>query len=119
MLRLASERDSLAVVADQIGTPTNANDLASFIMTIIKGNSQAYGVYHFSNEGQASWFEFAKKIFEFNQIDIPLNPITTKLFPTPAKRPKYSVLDKTKAKEVFGISIPAWEDSLKGIASSS
>lgn len=117
MLRLGSERDSLSVVDDQIGTPTNAVDLAKFLVTIItehsKLNTEHYGVFNFSNEGQCSWFDFAKKIFEVNNISINLLPIPTTNYPTPAKRPAYSVLDKSKIKNTFGIEINRWELSLK------
>lgn len=115
MLRLASERTSLSVVNDQIGTPTNAVDLANAILKIVETNSSNshFGIYNFSNEGQCSWFDFAKKIFEINEVKIDLNPIPTTQFPTPAERPKYSVLDKTKIKTTFGIAIQSWEDSLE------
>lgn len=119
MLRLASERDSLSVVSDQIGTPTNAVDLAETLLKIItehsKLNTEHYGVYNFSNEGQCSWYDFAKEIFKQNNVSIDLQPIPTTAYPTPAKRPAYSVLDKTKIKEVFGIEIKNWEESLKTI----
>ena len=114
MLRLASERTSLSVVNDQIGSPTNAVDLANAILKIVesKTNNQ-FGIYNFSNEGQCSWFNFAKKIFEINQVKIEVTPIPTTQFPTPAERPKYSVLDKTKIKTTFGIDIKPWEQSLE------
>lgn len=121
MLRLASERDSLSIVNDQIGTPTNAVDLAEALINIIQktNNSQLaignFGIYHFSNEGECIWYDFAKKIFEIHKIEINLNPIPTSGFPTPAKRPKYSVLDKSKIKKVFGVEIMNWEESLKTI----
>jgi dTDP-4-dehydrorhamnose reductase len=118
MLRLASERDSISVVNDQIGTPTNAVDLAeALIQIILTDNRQPttdnFGVYNFSNEGQCSWYDFAKEIFKINKIEIDLKPIPTSSFPTPAKRPKYSVLDKTKIKSTFGFEIKNWELSLK------
>jgi dTDP-4-dehydrorhamnose reductase len=113
MLRLAKERDSLGVVSDQIGTPTYAGDLAEAIMNIIGSGSESYGIYHFSNEGSASWYYFAKRIFKINDVNIDLKPITTTQFPTPAKRPEYSVMDKTKIKNTFGITIKHWEESLK------
>ena len=117
MLRLANERTSLSVVNDQIGTPTNAVDLAECLVTIItehsKLNTEHYGIYNFSNEGQCSWFDFAKKIFEINQVKIDITPIPTTQFPTPAERPKYSVLNKTKIKTVFGIDIKPWEQSIE------
>ncbi|ESU26197.1 dTDP-4-dehydrorhamnose reductase [Flavobacterium saliperosum S13] len=113
MLRLASERDTLSVVNDQIGTPTHAVDLAEVILKIIESGKKAYGIYHFSNEGQCSWYDFAQKIFEVNAVSIQVNPIPSTCYPTPAKRPKYSVLDKTKIKEVFGLDIKKWEQSLE------
>jgi dTDP-4-dehydrorhamnose reductase len=121
MLRLANEKDSISVVNDQIGTPTHAVDLAEVLLKIISTNNQQpttnnYGTYHFSNEGQCSWYDFAKKIFELNHVTIDLKPIPTASFPTPAKRPSYSVLDKTKIKTTFGLTINPWEESLKNIA---
>src|SRR5690606_24061140 len=117
MLRLASERESLNVVNDQIGTPTNANCLAKVIIDIIQHPTSsiqpAYGIYHFSNEGICSWYDFAKKIFELHNIQITLNPIPTSSYPTAAIRPKYSVLDKTKIKATFTIQIKSWEEALK------
>lgn len=117
MLRLASERDSLSVVSDQIGTPTNAVDLAECLVTIItehsKLNTEDYGIYNFSNEGQCSWYDFAAEIFKVNNISINLQPIPTSAYPTPAKRPAYSVLDKSKIKSVFGVEIKDWKESLK------
>jgi len=117
MLRLASERDSLSVVNDQIGTPTNAVDLAEALVQIITSNIQHptsnFGIYNYSNEGQCSWYEFAHKIFEFNKISITLQSIPTSAYPTPALRPKYSVLDKSKIKNVFNITIEDWKTSLK------
>ncbi len=117
MLRLASERDTLSVVNDQIGSPTNAVDLAEALIKIVTFSSQntasKFGIYNFSNEGQCSWYDFAKKIFEVNNINIDLKPIPTSAYPTPAQRPKFSVLDKTKIKNAFGIQIKNWEDSLK------
>lgn len=117
MLRLASEKDSLSVVSDQIGTPTNAVDLAEVLIKIISYNFQHpttnFGIYNFSNEGQCSWYDFAKKIFEVNNISINLQPIPTSAYPTPAKRPAYSVLDKSKIKETFGVEVNNWEESLR------
>ena len=120
MLRLASERTSLSVVNDQMGTPTNAVDLAEALVQIILKNNQQptanhFGIYHFSNEGQCSWYDFAKKIFEINNVSIDLSAIPTEQFPTPAQRPKYSVLDKSKIKSTFGLPIKTWEESLKSI----
>ncbi|MBN8640950.1 MAG: dTDP-4-dehydrorhamnose reductase [Flavobacteriales bacterium] len=118
MLRLASERDSLSVVNDQIGTPTHAVHLAECLVKIITTNNQQpttnnFGIYNFSNEGQCSWYDFAKKIFEINNINLNLQPIPTTSYPTPAQRPSYSVLDKSKIKRVFGVEIEDWEESLK------
>ena len=121
MLRLASERDTISVVNDQIGTPTNALDLAEVLVKIILTNNRQpttdnFGIYNFSNEGQCSWYDFAKKIFEINKIEIDLQPIPTLAYPTPAKRPAFSVLDKSKIKKVFGVEILEWEESLKNQA---
>lgn len=115
MLKLGSERPSLSVVDDQIGTPTHAVELAEALIAIINSGKRAYGIYHFSNEGITSWYGFAKAIFEVNHINIELHPICTSDYPTPAKRPAYSVLDKTKIKETFGIDILNWEESLKKV----
>ena len=117
MLRLASERDSLSVVSDQIGTPTNAVDLAECLLNIITfdfrlSTFDCYGIYNFSNEGDCSWYDFAKEIFKVNNISINLQPIPTTAYPTPAKRPAYSVLDKSKIKQVFGMEIKSWRDSI-------
>ena len=114
MLRLASERDTLSVVTDQIGTPTNAVDLAEVLIKIIQSsNSQlSFGIYNFSNEGQCSWYDFANEIFHQKGIKIDLKPIPTSAYPTPAKRPAYSVLDTTKIKSTFDIKINDWQTSL-------
>lgn len=117
MLRLASERDTISVVNDQIGTPTNAVDLAEILVKIILTDNRQpttdnFGIYNFSNEGQCSWYDFAKKIFEINNITINLLPIPTTSFPTPAKRPSFSVLDKSKIKNVFAVEVRDWEESL-------
>ena len=112
MIRLGNERDSLGVVNDQTGTPTNANDLAEAILQIIESGKKEYGIYHYSNEGVATWYDFAKKIFEVNTISVDLKPITTADYPTPAKRPAYSVMDKSKIKTVFGLTIKQWEDNI-------
>lgn len=116
MLRLASERDSLNVVDDQIGTPTNAVDLAEVVMKIILSNNVEnphFGIYNFSNEGQCSWYDFANEIFHQKGIKIDLKPIPTSAYPTPAKRPAYSVLDKTKIKNTFNLEIKNWQMSLE------
>jgi len=113
MLRLGNERDELSVVDDQIGTPTYAKDLANLILQIVFSKSTAFGTYHFSNEGQTTWYGFAKAIFEHSKTHIDLKPIPTEAFPTPAKRPKYSVLDKFKIKNTFEVQIPHWDESLQ------
>lgn len=118
MLRLGKERGELGVVFDQVGTPTYAEDLAKVILAIVKiseSDSEKFhpGVYHFSNEGVASWFDFAKAIFEITGVACKVNPVLSDQFPTPAKRPHYSVLNKAKMRETFGVEIPYWKDSLK------
>lgn len=117
MLRLAQDRTELNVVADQTGTPTNAVDLAEVILKMIASNiqhpsSNCYGIYNFSNEGICSWYDFAKEIFRINKVEIKVNPIPTEAYPTPAKRPKYSVLDKSKIKNTFKIEIKSWQEAL-------
>jgi len=112
MIRLGNERDELSVVYDQTGTPTYAVDLAGFIIYIVSSASTDYGVYHYSNEGVTSWYDFAYEIFKLSSIKINLKPITSDKFPTPAKRPNYSVMSKDKVKETFGITINHWTDSL-------
>ncbi|TLP80748.1 dTDP-4-dehydrorhamnose reductase [Maribacter sp. ACAM166] len=113
MLKLGTERDSLNVVTDQIGTPTYAGDLAKTIMTIIEKEKPKYGTYHYSNEGAASWYDFAKAIFDISGVKVMLSPIKTEAYPTPAVRPSYSVMDKSKIKEELKITIPYWRDSLR------
>ncbi len=112
MVRLGTERDQLSVVYDQVGTPTYTKDLAQLIFRIITLKSEAYGVYHYSNEGVASWYDFAKAIFDQQQLTVALKPILSSEYPTAAERPKFSVLDKGKVKTTFGIDIPHWKDSL-------
>ena len=112
MLKLGAERDELKIIADQAGTPTYAIDLASCILWIIIKEIGAYGTYHFSNEGIASWYDFAKAIFEIAGTDVKVLPIKTSEYPTRATRPAYSVMDKTKIKQTFDIDIPYWRDSL-------
>lgn len=113
MLRLFNDKDSIFVVADQIGSPTNAIDLADAILTIISKDDLTYGIFNYSNEGECSWFEFAQKIKELSNSTIEINPVPTSAYPTKAKRPAYSLLDKSKIKEVYQFDIPTWEDSLK------
>lgn len=113
MLRLGKEKKELGVIFDQIGTPTYARDLAATIMTAIEKGIKP-GAYHFSNEGVISWYDFTKAIHRIAGIKTcQVRPLHTSEYPTPAKRPAYSVLDKTKIKETYGIEIPYWEDSLE------
>lgn len=112
MIRLMTERDDISVINDQIGSPTYAKDLAEAIVSIIEGNVWQGGVYHYSNEGETSWYDFAEAIKEIKGLDCKINPIPTTQYPTPAKRPKYSLLDKSKIKMVYGIEVPDWEQSL-------
>ena len=112
MLNLSKNRDVLSVVSDQIGTPTYAVDLAKAILIIIQSNSN-YGLYHYSNLGVASWYDFAKAIFEYSNINIKINSIPSILYPTPANRPFFSVLDKSKIQNNFKLEIPYWRESLK------
>ncbi len=112
MLRLGKEKESLNVIYDQIGTPTYATDLAVAIMDLVEKEFNGYTLYHYSNEGVISWYDFTKAIFEIAQITIPLNAIESFEYPTAAERPHYSVLNKRKIKEM-GIKVPYWKDSLK------
>ena len=117
MLRLGRQKDTINVVFDQIGTPTYARDLAGAILWILKHplktDNKDVAIYHYSNEGVASWYDFAKAIFEFADISCEVNPIETYQYPTPAKRPYYSVLNKSKIKTTYNLTIPYWRDSLK------
>ena len=113
MIRLGRERDTLGVVFDQIGSPTYARDLALAIMTAIERGLEP-GIYHFTNEGVASWYDFTKAIHRIAGITTcKVSPIHTADYPTPATRPAYSVLDKTKIKQTYKLDIPYWETSLK------
>ncbi len=112
MIRLGKEREQLGVIFDQVGTPTYAHDLASVIMTAIDKGIKP-GIYHFSNEGVTSWYDFTKSIHRIAGINTcHVMPLHTAEYPTPASRPAYSVLDKTKIKEAYSINIPHWEESL-------
>ncbi len=115
MLRLGEEREVLGVVADQVGTPTYAADLALAIMNIIEEIDGFSGkeIYHYSNEGAISWYDFAKAIMDYAELDCEINAIESKDFPAKANRPFYSVLSKEKIKNDFNITIPYWLDSLK------
>ena len=113
MIRLGNEKPELGVIFDQIGTPTYARDLAVAIMTAINQGVKP-GVYHFSNEGVISWYDFTKAIHRIAGItSCHVRPLHTSEYPTPAARPHYSVLDKTKMKQTYGIEIPYWEESLR------
>jgi dTDP-4-dehydrorhamnose reductase len=120
MLRLGRERGHLRVIADQVGTPTYARDLAGALMDMVEAVGQKnpadqadlWGTYHFSNEGVASWYDFAHAIFGLAGLPVTLEPIPTSGYPTPAQRPAFSVLDKQKIKATFGLAIPHWRDSL-------
>ena len=118
MLRLGNEKENMGVIFDQVGTPTYARDLAKTCLEILCKNSSLNisengSLYHYSNEGVASWYDFAISIMELGGKDCKLNPIQTKDYPTLAKRPQYSVLNKSKIKTDFKIKIPYWRDSLK------
>lgn len=114
MLRLMNEKETISVVSDQVGCPTYANDLAGAIMKIISGNEDPLGgIYNYSNKGVISWYEFALAIKEISGSNCIINPVSSSQYPTPAKRPNYSVLDTTKIQQVFNIEIPFWKDSLE------
>lgn len=112
MLKLGTDRDELGIIADQIGSPTYAVDLAGAVLDIIASGKDNYGIYHYSNEGSISWFDFAKAIFDISETQVKVNAIPTSAYPTKAARPKFSVMDKSKIKGAFGIEVPYWRDSL-------
>ena len=114
MLNLFATKEELSIVADQFGQPTNANDLAEAIMKIIKSEKITPGIFNFSNLGRISWFDFAEKIAELSKAKIKLNAIETSQYPTPAKRPKNSVLDLDKISKTYAIQLKPWEESLEG-----
>lgn len=114
MRQLTATKDSLKVVFDQVGTPTYAGDLAALIHKLIEENLLHHqGIYHFSNEGVCSWYDFAREISELSGNRCDIQPCHSDEFPSRVERPHFSVLDKTKVKETFGIKIPYWKDSLK------
>lgn len=120
MLRLMKERESINVVSDQLGSPTYAPDLAAAIMQIIRkhaggfvSNDTAPAIYHYSNQGVITWFDFAVAIRDLSGSNCIVNPIPTEQYPTPAKRPRYSVMDTNKIRNVYGIGIPGWKESLQ------
>ena len=113
MLRLGKEKESLGVVFDQVGTPTYARDLAKAILDIIPQiKNKKVEIYNYSNEGVLSWYDFAKEIMRMAKLNCKVNPIETFQYPTPAKRPHYSLLNKSKIKSTFNVEIPYWKDSL-------
>ena len=112
MLKLGAERDLLKIIADQVGSPTYGIDLATCVLDIITSGKTAYGVYHYSNEGVTSWYDFAMGIFDLSGTEVKVLPIRTSEYPTKATRPAYSVMDKTKIKHTFGFEIPYWRHSL-------
>ncbi|MCJ7467074.1 MAG: dTDP-4-dehydrorhamnose reductase [Maribacter sp.] len=113
MLRLAKDRDAINVVNDQMGSPTNATDLAKVIVQLMEENSNKYGLYHYRNMGETSWYDFARAIYDEKKVTVTVRPIPSIEYPTPAKRPKYSVMDTSKIKEALQIEIPFWGESLK------
>ncbi|MDD3834994.1 MAG: dTDP-4-dehydrorhamnose reductase [Sulfurimonas sp.] len=114
MLRLGKERGSLGVVYDQVGTPTYARDLAKTLLDILpKVTNEKVRLYHYSSEGVCSWYDFAKEIMRMAKIECEINPLESHQYPTPAPRPHYSVLNKSKIKEEFNITIPYYKDSLE------
>jgi dTDP-4-dehydrorhamnose reductase len=118
MLRLGKERDELNVVSDQIGSPTYVTDLAGAILEIIKSKefreeNQTTQIYHYSNEGEISWYEFAKEIFKIAKIDCKVNPITTQQYPTPAKRPRHVFIENKKIFDEYGVLVCFWKKSLR------
>ena len=112
MLRLMASKPEINVVSDQVGSPTYAADLAEAILQIIDGGKWQTGIYHYSNEGIISWYQFALAIKKLTNSTCLINPIPTEQYPTPAKRPHYSVLDKSKIQNAFGVPMKNWEESL-------
>ncbi|WET70818.1 dTDP-4-dehydrorhamnose reductase [Sphingobacterium sp.] len=112
MIRLMTDREEISVIGDQVGSPTYAYDLAQVILNIVHSDRWVKGVYHFSNEGEISWYDFAVAIKELKNLNCNIKPITTAEYPTAAKRPNYSLLDKTKIKQTFGVTVPEWKQSL-------
>lgn len=112
MIRLMKEKPSISVINDQVGSPTYAADLAQAILHIVTSPRWVPGTYHYSNEGQISWYEFALAIRGLIGSNCPVNPISTEQYPTPAKRPHYSLLDKTLIKKTYGVEVPDWRKGL-------
>lgn len=117
MIYLMQQRKEISVVNDQIGSPTYAGDLANFILKLINGDKWHNGIFHFSNIGESTWYEFAIAIKNLTKLDCYIHPVSSDNFPTKAKRPKYSLLDKTKIKNVYKLEISHWEESLKHMIS--
>src|SRR5690606_15378527 len=117
MQRLMHERETLSVVHDQIGSPTYAGDLARAIITILKAKHWTPGIYHYANEGEVSWYDFAVAIREQIGASCQIQSVPTSEYPTPARRPSYSLLDKSKIKRTFNVSVPFWLDSLTAMRS--
>ena len=122
ILRIGKENDEIRVVADQTGSPTSASDLAKAVLAIIQqtlDNESSYhpGIFHFTNEGICSWYDFASEIIRITRLNCHVIPIETKDYPLPARRPFYSVLNKTKIKELYHLNIPNWRDSLQEVLS--
>lgn len=113
ILRLADTQKEIKVVSDQIGSPTNAHDLADFLLEIISINSTNYGTYHFSNTGETSWYGFAKEVFRICNVSADLRPISSSAYASLANRPKYSVLDTKKVKETFSVNPTYFKHSLE------
>jgi dTDP-4-dehydrorhamnose reductase len=113
MSSLMSQKNSLSIINDQVGSPTYAKDLADVIINIINYKDWIPGLYHYSNDGEVSWFDFAKSIKKYYGFNTNLNPISTIEYPTPAKRPYFSLLDKSKIKTTFNINVPGYENSLE------
>lgn len=113
ILRLSKEKKEIEVVFDQIGTPTNAGDLAIFIKYMVDSDFSEYGFFNYPDEGTASWYDFASSILEYSNLNLKIRPIETKEYLTPVRRPNYSVLNKAKIKETFGVEIPYWRESLR------
>lgn len=115
LIKLGNERDQLSVVSDQVGTPTYAADLAEAIMVMIASfdETKPKEIYHFSNEGAISWYDFGKAIMKLSDIECAINPIDSKDYPSKANRPFYSVLSKSKIKKHYSVNVPYWEDSLR------
>jgi len=115
MINLAAHRNEISVVGDQIGSPTNAEDLANATIQILRNDNYKWTVgeaFHYSNQGSCSWYQFAKEVFKHFKSNVVINEVSTEEYPTKAERPKYSLLDKSKIKRTFGISIPTWQASL-------